>query len=83
VLIYDIKNTDEIISSRDSKPRMEVIGPFVFDLRRQKDAISFAGDNLHHTPRGGFTIFRAALVLCLKHHRYESSSPLVVVVVVV
>lgn len=51
VWLYDIKNAQEIIDKRDTKPRVEEIGPFVFNLRRQKDVISFAGDNLYYTER--------------------------------
>lgn len=51
VWLYDIKNAQEIIDKRDTKPQVEEIGPFVFNLKRQKDVISFAGDNLYYTER--------------------------------
>jgi hypothetical protein len=46
VWIHDFKNSHEIISCRDRKPRVEVIGPFVVNLRRQKDVISFVQQTL-------------------------------------
>uniref|UniRef100_A0A6G1SEV4 Lysosome membrane protein 2 n=1 Tax=Aceria tosichella TaxID=561515 RepID=A0A6G1SEV4_9ACAR len=51
VWLFDIKNAQELIDKRDTKPRVEEIGPFVFNLRRQKDVISFAGENLYYTER--------------------------------
>lgn len=51
VWIFDIKNAQEIIDQKGTKPHIEEIGPFVFNLRRQKDVISFAGDNLYYTER--------------------------------
>lgn len=51
VWIFDIKNANQIAQDRTIKPQLEEIGPFVFNLRRQKDVVSFAGDNLYYTER--------------------------------
>lgn len=51
VWLFDVKNAPEILSSRGTKPKLQEIGPFVFRLKRQKDVVSFAGDNLYYTER--------------------------------
>jgi len=51
VWMYNVKNAQELIGKRGVKPQLEEVGPFVFNLRRQKDVISFAGDNLYYTER--------------------------------
>lgn len=51
VWIYNVKNAQELIGKRGTKPQVEEVGPFVFDLKRQKDVISFAGENLYYTER--------------------------------
>lgn len=51
VYVFDVKNAQEVIDKRGTKPQLREIGPFVFHLKRQKDIVSFAGDNLYYTER--------------------------------
>lgn len=51
VWVFDVKNAQDVIEKRSVKPELREIGPFVFRLRRQKDIVSFAGDNLYYTER--------------------------------
>lgn len=51
VWVYDIQNAHELALKRDTKPQVKEVGPFVFHLKRQKDIVSFAGDNLYYTER--------------------------------
>lgn len=51
VWLFDVKNAQEVIERRGTKPQVREIGPFVFHLKRQKDIVSFAGDNLYYTER--------------------------------
>lgn len=51
VYLFNVKNAQELIDKRAIKPEIEEIGPFVFNLKRQKDVVSFAGDNLYYTER--------------------------------
>lgn len=44
-------NAQEIIAKRETKPELREIGPFTFRLKRQKDIVSFASDNLYYTER--------------------------------
>lgn len=51
VWLFDVQNAQQIIDNRGTKPILKEIGPFVFHLKRQKDIVSFAGDNLYYTER--------------------------------
>lgn len=51
VWVFDVKNAKEVLEKRGTKPELAEIGPFVFHLKRQKDIVSFAGDNLYYTER--------------------------------
>lgn len=51
VWLFDVKNAQEVIEKRGTKPQVREVGPFVFHLKRQKDIVSFAGDNLYYTER--------------------------------
>lgn len=51
VWVFDVQNAQQVIDKRGTKPYLKEIGPFVFHLKRQKDIVSFAGDNLYYTER--------------------------------
>lgn len=51
VWMFDVENAREVIDKRGTKPKLREIGPFVFKLRRHKDIVSFAADNLYYTER--------------------------------
>lgn len=51
VWVFDVKNAKEVLEKRGTKPELAEIGPFVFHLKRQKDILSFAGDNLYYAER--------------------------------
>lgn len=51
VWVFDVQNAQQVIDKRGTKPHLKEIGPFVFHLKRQKDVVSFAGDNLYYTER--------------------------------
>lgn len=51
VWVFNVKNAQSIVDQKNIKPELEEIGPFVFHLKRQKDVISFAGENLYYTER--------------------------------
>lgn len=51
VWVFDVQNAQQVIDKRGTKPQLKEIGPFVFHLKRQKDIVSFAGDNLYYTER--------------------------------
>lgn len=51
VWVFDIENAQDVLEKRGTKPKFRELGPFVFRLRRQKDIVSFASDNLYYTER--------------------------------
>lgn len=80
VWLFDIKNAQEIIDRRDTKPIVSEIGPFVFNLKRKKDVISFAGDNLYYTERKVFHFNRELSCCAINTTVTIPNIPLVAVV---
>jgi len=51
VWVFNVENAQEVLERRGARVQLKELGPFVFHLRRQKDIVSFAGDNLYYTER--------------------------------
>lgn len=54
VWVFDVQNAQEVIDKKGTKPKLRELGPFVFRLKRQKDIVSFAADNLYFTERRNY-----------------------------